>query len=253
MMSPLAGDQMPDGPLLGDFEERFRAAAIEAISGQHLAIDSAAVWRDLVEGRSRIAADFSTPDWSVLVLERHRARPIRRLAPRTLEIFEQVLLGADPKVVSIERNLSASTVAGNLKHACEALGLRCRPSRVPLLLVVLAHAACGRGRLDTGHAAELEFCNVSYQALCMPAPDRLFARVLSPAEQSVVRMRVEGKSHAEIAAERRTSLRTVANQVAKAFHRLGVSCRSDLMELLIAPSCSATSHMVGATGPTVGS
>lgn len=119
---------MPGEPLLGDIEERFRAAAVEAISGQHVAIDGAAVWRNLVEGRSRTAADFSTPDWSVLVLEPQTSHSIRRLAPRTLEIFEQVLLGADPKVVSFERNLSPSTVAGNLKHACEALGLRCRPS-----------------------------------------------------------------------------------------------------------------------------
>jgi len=155
------------------------------------------------------------------------------ITPRTLEILEEVLLGAEPKVISIDRRLSASTIATRLKQACEAIGIRCKPSKVPLLLVALVHAAKGAGRLDSGRAAEFEYAGANYRVLCVPSPYMMFDRYLSPAEKAVMRMRLEGKSHAEIAARRQTSRRTVANQVATAFHRLGVSCRSDLIELLI--------------------
>jgi DNA-binding NarL/FixJ family response regulator len=216
--------------------EEFRAAAVDATTACYRAIDSPCVWRDLIEGRTMIVDEFSVHDWSFLVLRRRNEQPVRRLTPRTLEILEEVLLGADPKVVSIDRRLSASTIATCLKQAYEALGLGCKPSRVPLLLVTLVHAAKSNRRLYCGRAAEFDYFETSYGALCVPSPDEVLDRFLSPAEKSVMRMRLEGKSHAEIAARRHTSRRTVANQVATAFHRLGVSCRSDLMELLIASS-----------------
>jgi DNA-binding NarL/FixJ family response regulator len=39
---------------------------------------------------------------------------------------------------------------------------------------------------------------------------------------------LEGKANAEIAADRRTAPRTVANQVARLFKKLGVRSRSEL-------------------------
>jgi len=216
--------------------EGFRTAAVEATAGRFCAIDSASVWRNLIEGRTMIVDEFSIQGWSFLIVRRRPEDRVRRLTPRTLEILEEVLLGADPKVVSIDRGLSASTIATCLKQAYETIGIRCKPSQVPLLLVTLAHAAKGAGRLDGGRSAEFEYFETSYVALCVPSPDAVLDRFLSPAENAVMRMRLEGKSHAEIAARRRTSRRTVANQVATAFHRLGVSCRADLMELLIASS-----------------
>lgn len=224
--------------------EGFRTAAVEATAARFCAIDSGTVWRELIEGRTLVVDEFSVHGWSFLVVRRSTEKPVRRLTSRTLEILEEVLLGADPKVVSIDRGLSASTIATCLKQAYEAIGVRCKPSRVPLLLVTLVHAAKGGEGLDGGRAAEFEYSNAHYRVLCVPSPDAVLDRFLSPAEKAVMRMRLEGKSHAEIAARRRTSRRTVANQVATAFHRLGVSCRSDLMELLI-----ASSHVLVGTRP----
>ncbi|HYQ04694.1 MAG TPA: LuxR C-terminal-related transcriptional regulator [Polyangiaceae bacterium] len=213
--------------------EAFRATAVAATAAHFCAIDSGTTWRDLIEGRTTIVDEFSAHGWSFLVVRCSTEKTERRLTPRTLEILEEVLLGSDPKVVSIDRRLSASTIATCLKQACEAIGIRCKPSKVPLLLVALVHAAKGEGRLDSGRAAEFDYRGGRYRVLCVPSPYSVFDRFLSPAEKAVMRMRLEGKSHAEIAERRRTSRRTVANQVATAFHRLGVSCRSDLMELLI--------------------
>lgn len=48
------------------------------------------------------------------------------------------------------------------------------------------------------------------------------------AERAVLSAVLEGKTNAQIAAERRTSARTVANQVAGLFRKLGVRSRAEL-------------------------
>jgi DNA-binding NarL/FixJ family response regulator len=52
---------------------------------------------------------------------------------------------------------------------------------------------------------------------------------LTGAEVAVLQLIVDGKSNKEIALERRTSLRTVANQVANIFKKIGVSSRRELV------------------------
>lgn len=51
---------------------------------------------------------------------------------------------------------------------------------------------------------------------------------LTPAEQDVAARAIAGESNARIAAARGTSLRTVANQVASVFRKLGVASRHEL-------------------------
>jgi DNA-binding CsgD family transcriptional regulator len=51
---------------------------------------------------------------------------------------------------------------------------------------------------------------------------------LSPAERAVVAAALQGLSTRDIARQRSTSPRTVANQLASAFHKLNVHSRSEL-------------------------
>jgi DNA-binding NarL/FixJ family response regulator len=51
---------------------------------------------------------------------------------------------------------------------------------------------------------------------------------LTQSEQSVLQLMLDGKSNQEIAKSRRTAVRTVANQVASIFKKLGVGSRSEL-------------------------
>lgn len=55
---------------------------------------------------------------------------------------------------------------------------------------------------------------------------------LTKAERDVLALLLAGLSNAEIARQRRTSVRTVANQVASIFQKLGVSSRSELAALM---------------------
>jgi DNA-binding NarL/FixJ family response regulator len=58
-------------------------------------------------------------------------------------------------------------------------------------------------------------------------PDRVDR--LTPAERAVTSLLLGGLSNAEIAAKRGTSERTVANQIAAIFRKLGVSSRTELV------------------------
>lgn len=55
---------------------------------------------------------------------------------------------------------------------------------------------------------------------------------LSSSERVVVALALEGKSNVEIGRARDTSARTVANQLASAFRKLGVSSRRELATVL---------------------
>ena len=57
-------------------------------------------------------------------------------------------------------------------------------------------------------------------------------RPLSPAEREVALLAVQGATNAAIARRRGTSDRTVANQLAAVFEKLGVHSRAELAALL---------------------
>ena len=66
------------------------------------------------------------------------------------------------------------------------------------------------------------FAVVSQAAPSTPGP------VLTPAEREVMTLLLAGKSNGEIARQRKTAVRTVANQVASLFRKLGVGSRAAL-------------------------
>jgi DNA-binding CsgD family transcriptional regulator len=56
--------------------------------------------------------------------------------------------------------------------------------------------------------------------------------LLSDAEAEVARLVYHGQSNAEIAQSRGTATRTVANQIASIFTKLGIGSRAELIRLL---------------------
>ena len=76
--------------------------------------------------------------------------------------------------------------------------------------------------------AENERWLVRYQR-----PDLEFEASLSEAEYQVVRLLVEGRSHAQMSQIRARSERTIANQLGSAFRKLGASGRTALIAQLL--------------------
>lgn len=193
-----------------------------------------ALWTELVSGLCKIEeATFSERSCGVVVSRTHRSSGApARISPRDIEILERALVEGVRKSVAVDFGLCASSVAEILRRCFVFMGLSCWPSRIPLLLVVAAHANAASGAPRPARLILAQNQHFPRQTISVPRPDDELAARLSPAEYAVVRLLVEGKSYAEMAEVRRTSKRTVANQLASAFHRLRISGRAELLCLL---------------------
>lgn len=198
-------------------------------------VELAALWEELVMGTSKIESwSHTSRTWSMVVSR--SPGPLGQaqgaLRVRDAEILEQALLSGVRKLVAVDVGLSCSSIAVIMQGCFEFMGLQCLPSRMPGLLVAAAHARrhpntpqgsflkAPRGRERARHSVTVE------------RPDNVLSDWLAPAELAVIRLLIEGLSYAEIAEVRATSIRTVANQVASGFRRLGVSGRAELLCLL---------------------
>jgi len=190
-------------------------------------LECANAWRDLVAGHLTIIGSSMARECAALSLTPIEGqRPSVR--PRDAQILERVLLGESPKALALDLDLSQSTITTCAKRSLAMLGVRTQPSRVPLGLVALVHRAKGRGSADFECRCEQRDRNLvlSFPLICL-------AKCLPPAVLDVVFLHAQGNSHAAIAVQRRTSERTVANQLALAFQRLRVSGRAQLLGCLL--------------------
>ena len=79
-----------------------------------------------------------------------------------------------------------------------------------------------------------DLAGARYVVVSAEMPDPSVLEGLTPAEREVVAAIVRGRSNAEIAAERGCAYRTVANQLASIYRKLGVSSRHELLARLVA-------------------
>jgi DNA-binding CsgD family transcriptional regulator len=198
-------------------------------------VELSALWDELIAGTCKIESWSHQPDTWSLVVSRDPAligNPAVPLRQRDQEILESALLCGVRKIVAVDVGLSCSSIAVIMQTCFQFMGLHCLPSRIPGLLVAAAHA---RHCQSTGFGASLRGPRdrrILRQTIRVPRPDTALAAWLAPAEHAVIALLTEGQSYAEIARARNTSIRTVANQVASGFRRLGVSGRAELLCLL---------------------
>ena len=194
-----------------------------------------ALWTELISGLCKIEATvFSEQSCALVVVREPRGAGVNRapLPKRHADVLERTLIDGARKSLAVELGVSPSSVAEILKQGFTFMGLSCWPSRIPLLLVLSAHARRAPELEQAGAALVAENEHFQRQTISVARPDNELSARLSPAELAVTRLLVEGKSYAEMAAERQTSVRTVANQLGSAFQRLGVSGRAELLCLL---------------------
>lgn len=197
------------------------------------------LWSDLLNGRFMVIDSFVQVDSAYLVLQAS-ITPVP-LPGRFCHALDYMLIHGGQKAMCIDFGLATATVAMTCKQSLAAIGVQALPSKVPMALKLLALGASGRSRSGLLHQAIIRMKGIEYLALSAQTMGNSVLSMLSPAQQVVVHLRAEGRSHAEIAAFRRTSRRTVANQLADAFHRLGVSGRSGLLEYLALPAGTSAS------------
>jgi DNA-binding NarL/FixJ family response regulator len=213
---------------------RFLALRADASSSQ--LVDIASLWLELSSATQRIVDYFFT-EASCFVALTAAPSPCardRRLSRKKLDVLERVLLRGGQKPVATELGLAPSTVAIIAGNCLRAMGLDHGASRAPLPLTLSIHAVHGLTALREARTSQFSHGGSTYSIIRTGRPELGLEAALSPAEFSVTRLLVEGNSHAQIAALRSTSVRTVANQLAAAFHKLGVSGRCELVCQLVA-------------------
>jgi DNA-binding NarL/FixJ family response regulator len=87
-------------------------------------------------------------------------------------------------------------------------------------------------QLSTGDVdiLETEVGSDTYLVLSVPFLERPFPDALTESERAVAEMAIRGWTNKEIAEERGTSDRTIANQVRAIFAKCGVASRSELIQ-----------------------
>ena len=78
-------------------------------------------------------------------------------------------------------------------------------------------------------AARFQLAGEDYAVLSYPHPAFAPPAVLTSTEQEIFSALLNGQSNQQIATSRTRALRTVANQVAAIFQKLGVGSRAELM------------------------
>lgn len=220
-------------------QAELRTAAISADSTARSTIRNAEIWARLVSGERVVADSFYFGPRLFLILRTGLA-PSGRAGLRGVRrnVLEDALLGKSHKVIALELGASASGVSTLIRGALETLGWSCAPSKVPLAAVMLAYAAHND---EPSEVARFSRLGRSYEVASIVRADLVLPARLPESVDEVVRRLVDGRSYAEIARERRVSERTVANQIAAAYRRLGISGR---LELLV-----TIAKFAGARGP----
>ena len=219
----------PAGPDPGGFDRRW------ATSPPVQTIDLATCWQELASGRRQIADSAASDDHYFLLLTR-AVKPVgarRGTRTRNFRVLNQVLLTPSRKQLSLELGLSASSVAALSKQCLNAIGLRCTPCTAPPLLIMAAAAAHAQASGGSTLSGERWLLAPHFELIRAARPELEFATAFPRAQFEVAQGLLEGNSYEQIAARRKTSTRTVANQVAAVFQRLGVSGRNDLAQRLL--------------------
>ena len=177
------------------------------------------LWDELLAGRWSLLDAFTTAGMRYLIAYRNPEGGVslRALQERERAVLELALAGHSGKWIAFELRLSESTVARTLRTALRRIGAT-----------------------DTAPLVGVQHALFEPLEGVVPGVDLAIARLtpatasagLSDAERAVVTGILGGKRIAAIARERGTSPRTVSNQIASVYKKLGVSSRREVIALL---------------------
>lgn len=193
------------------------------------------IWSGMCGGSLALVEHFVTEDIDYAVLqERCESDALaHRLTPGQADVLVRLVTGQRQKSAALEIGVSNTAVTLRAQRCIHRLGFDCKPSRLPMFLVLAALASTGRAVGAPAAMVERHDCDVHHACLYgVRRVDNALPTSLSRAEQEIARMIAEGRPVASIAEHRRTAARTVANQVKSIFAKLGVSSRLELLALL---------------------
>jgi len=155
------------------------------------------------------------------------ARPFHVLTHAESLALRCALDGTASKVIASEMGVSHSTVSRLIQRALSALGLRdlVEASRLQSLAQSMLRLGSGPDSVCVGVLTD------AHRETEGVLPQHIVG--LTQAERDVLSAIVRGDSHRQVAARRGTAKRTIANQVASIFGKLGVRSRRELVARLV--------------------
>src|SRR5262245_4550982 len=216
-----AGAAEPRDPPVISGREALRLAVLaqDRARAGHRSVDQQPLWHELLAGRWSLLDAFTTAGLRYLIAYRNPEGGVslRALQARERAVLELALAGHSGKWIAFEPRLSESTVARTLRTALRRIGAT-----------------------DTAPLVGVQHAMFEPLEGVVPGVDLAIARLtpatasagLSDAERAVVTGILGGKRIAAIARERGTSPRTVSNQIASVYKKLGVSSRREVIALL---------------------
>ena len=198
-------------------------------------------WQKLVSGELKVTSIHMDREHYRVELRKSILEP----APSAGEVavLTRLVLGEPQKAVAADKHCSVSCVAMVAAKCLQRLGVAGAAHSVPMPIVMMIHASRDHRGWVESTGATLSWHEPGRSTLSLKRPDTNLEQILSPSESEVTRCLLDGLSHARIAQSRGTSVRTIANQVARAYLKLGVSGRMELMSrLLVQSGRSSSAH-----------
>lgn len=154
------------------------------------------------------------------------------LSLRERSVVRRLALGQCQKLVAYDFGLAHTTVSSHLRGALDKLGLGRWEHAVLVAAAIEAAGSCVEP-VDDGESVTPAGGPPGpfFSIRCELSQASLFA--LTEAEREVALLVVDGCANSEIGAQRRSSPRTVANQISSVFRKLSVHGRCELIRRLL--------------------
>jgi DNA-binding NarL/FixJ family response regulator len=194
------------------------------------------LWPALIAGEWVLVDRFESSGRRVVVAHRTDAlaRPLQALTKHEALALQLALCGVANKVVAVELGVSESTVSRLVERGLRRLDLASLAEAAELRSLGYSRMSLGSGR------ASVELAILEGE-LASGSPSLTGQVRLTRAERSILSAVLAGHTHQQIATERRTSRRTVDNQVASIFAKLRVNSRRELVARVLFVSPAADS------------
>lgn len=204
-------------------------------------------WEDLVSGRARISASYSSRSRHFIELVAPKAHVATRIpSARELSLLTQSFEGSPRKVVADEVNRSISCVSSTVCRLLSTFGLAGGCRYAPILPMIMY-----REWLLMRRASDILPCSPQSPSaawvISVVRPDLVLRSQLTGAEQDVLQKLVDGMTYAEVASGRARAHRTICNQVANIYRKIGISGRGALLAWLVDHGTSVE-QVVGSVG-----
>lgn len=165
-----------------------------------------ALWQALIQGQVRVCRCEKRDARQLLLLRRAPDESSTcALSETELVVLARSLDGESGKSIALNTSLSDSRVSDCLRRAAHKVGLETRTDLLRVAMILRGSSAC------TSRDAQL-----------------------TPAERDVLRLLGLGLSNRQIAVQRQTKQRTVANQVSSLLRKTGVNGRRSLLMVAVA-------------------